>query len=61
MLVLSRGVNDYITIGDDIRVYVVDIIGRKVRLGVEAPANVPVHRSEVWQQIKRDEEQRDAQ
>jgi carbon storage regulator len=57
MLVLSRKRNESIVIGDDINIVIVDIRGDKVRLGIEAPANVPVHRREVYDAIQR--EQRD--
>lgn len=53
MLVLTRGKNEAIRIGDDISVVVVDIRGDKVRLGIEAPKDVPVHRSEVYDDIQR--------
>ncbi len=54
MLVLSRHKNEAIIIRDDIRVTVVDICGDKVRLGIEAPNNVSVHRQEVWLAIQRE-------
>jgi carbon storage regulator len=53
MLVLSRKKNESIVINDDITIVVVEIRGDKVRLGVEAPKEVPVHRSEVYQAIHR--------
>lgn len=53
MLVLSRKKNESIVINDDITVVVVEIRGDKVRLGVEAPKEVPVHRKEVYDAIKR--------
>lgn len=53
MLVLSRNRDEGIRIGDDVRVMVVDVRGDKVRLGVEAPAEVAVHRDEVYEQIHR--------
>jgi len=53
MLVLSRKWNESIVIGDDIVVTVVEIQGDKVRLGIEAPRDVPVHRSEVYAAIQR--------
>lgn len=53
MLVLSRKKNESIIISDDISIVVVEIRGDKVRLGVEAPRNVPVHRREVYEAIKR--------
>lgn len=53
MLVLSRKRNESIVINDDIVVVVVEIRGDKVRLGIEAPANVPVHRQEVYDAIQK--------
>ena len=55
MLVLSRKKNESIVINDNITVVVVEIRGDKVRLGVEAPKEVPVHRREVYDAIKRSE------
>ena len=56
MLVLSRKKNESIVINNDITIVVVEIRGDKVRLGVEAPKEVPVHRREVYEAIKRNEE-----
>lgn len=53
MLVLSRKKNESIVINDDITVVVVEIRGDKVRLGIEAPKEVPVHRQEVYEAIHR--------
>lgn len=47
MLVLSRKVGEKIVIGGNIELYVVDIRGDKVRLGIEAPRNVSIHREEI--------------
>ncbi|HEX3725727.1 MAG TPA: carbon storage regulator CsrA [Pirellulales bacterium] len=55
MLVLSRKINETIIINDNIVITVVDIRGDKVRLGIEAPKDVPVHRREVYDAIKRGE------
>ncbi len=55
MLVLSRKKNESIVINDDISIVVVEIRGDKVRLGIEAPKEVPVHRREVYDAIKRAE------
>jgi carbon storage regulator len=52
MLVLSRKKNESIVINNDIRIVVVEIRGDKVRLGVEAPREVPVHRNEVYEAIQ---------
>ncbi len=54
MLVLSRQRDETIMIGDDIEITVVDIRGEKVRLGINAPPHVPVHRKEVYEAIKRE-------
>jgi carbon storage regulator len=53
MLVLSRKKNESIVINNDITIVVVEIRGDKVRLGVEAPKEVPVHRREVYDAIVR--------
>lgn len=52
MLVLARKVNTSIMIGDDIEVVVVEIKGDQVKLGIKAPRNVTVHRSEIYQEIQ---------
>jgi carbon storage regulator len=54
MLVLSRQRDESIVIGDNIVVTIVDIRGDKVRLGIEAPGEVPVHRQEVFEAIQRE-------
>ena len=54
MLVLSRHRDESIMIGDDVVVTIVDIRGDKVRLGIEAPQEIPVHRQEVYDAIKRE-------
>jgi carbon storage regulator len=56
MLVLSRKKNEKITIGDNITITVVDIRGGKVRLGFDAPREIPVHREEVFKAIKEAEQ-----
>ena len=55
MLVLSRKRNERIVIGDDIYLTIVEIRGDKVRLGIDAPDHVSVHRQEVHDAIKRAE------
>lgn len=52
MLVLTRKKGQSIHIGDDIRVVVLDVSGDTIRLGIEAPRAVSVHRSEVYQAIQ---------
>jgi carbon storage regulator len=54
MLVLSRQRDESIIIGDNIVITVVDIRGDKVRLGIEAPKEVSVHRQEVYEAIQRE-------
>jgi len=54
MLVLSRHTDESIIIGDNIVVTVVDVRGDKVRLGIEAPTEIPVHRQEVYEAIQRE-------
>ena len=54
MLVLSRQKDETIIIGDDIEITVVDIRGDKVRLGVNAPKEISVHRKEVYEAIRRE-------
>ena len=51
MLILTRKIGESITIGDKIKVCVMEIKGRQVRLGIEAPADTTVHREEVYQKI----------
>lgn len=52
MLVITREIGEVITIGDDIRVKVVETRNGVVRFGVEAPRKVPVHRAEVYRRIR---------
>jgi len=57
MLVLSRQRDETIMIGDDVEITIVDIRGDKVRLGINAPRSIQVHRKEVYDAIKRENEQ----
>lgn len=52
MLILTRKLGESITIGDDIKVSVLGIHGRQVRLGIEAPLNIVVHREEIYVKVK---------
>jgi len=54
MLVLTRQVNESIMIGDMIELMVVEIRGDKVRLGIDAPVGIPVHRKEIYEAIQRE-------
>lgn len=60
MLVLSRQRDETIVIGDEIRITIVDIRGDKVRLGIAAPNDVPVHREEIYDAIQREGQRRKA-
>jgi carbon storage regulator len=53
LLVLSRKLNQAIMIGDDVRIVVVAVDRDTVKLGIEAPRTIPVHRSEVYEEIQR--------
>ena len=53
MLVLSRKLNQSIVIGDDIHIVVVSVDRDTVKLGIQAPRSVPVHRAEVYEEIQR--------
>ncbi len=54
MIVLSRHRDESIMIGDNVVITIVDIRGDKVRIGVQAPSEVPVHRGEVYDAIARE-------
>ena len=54
MLILTRKSGERITIGDHIRVTVLEIKGKQVRLGIEAPPETKVHREEIFQKIQRE-------
>jgi carbon storage regulator len=55
MLVLSRQRDESIMIGDNVVITIVDIRGDKVRLGIQAPVEIPVHRREVYEAIQREQ------
>jgi carbon storage regulator len=55
MLVLTRKSNQSIMIGDDIEVSVLSVMGDKVRIGIQAPQDIPVFRTEIYREIHRDE------
>ncbi|HTB49946.1 MAG TPA: carbon storage regulator CsrA [Solirubrobacteraceae bacterium] len=60
MLVLTRKPNQSIMIGDDIEVSVLSVVGEKVRIGIHAPHDIPVFRTEIYLEIQREGGQHDS-
>ena len=56
MLILTRRVQEAIMIGDDVTVTVLSVKGNQVRLGIDAPRNVEVHREEIYHRVKNSQE-----
>jgi len=52
MLILTRKLGESITIGDDIKIQVLEIKGKQVRLGIDAPRTYTIHREEIYQRIQ---------
>ena len=55
MLILTRRVGETLMIGDEVTVTVLGVKGNQVRIGVNAPRNVAVHREEIYERIKREQ------
>jgi carbon storage regulator len=60
MLVLTRKPNQSIMIGDDIEVSVLSVVGEKVRIGIHAPHDIPVFRTEIYVEIQRESGEQDS-
>jgi carbon storage regulator len=52
MLVITRKSGEQICLGDDVTITVLDVTGSTVRLGIEAPAEIPIYRGEIWLDVK---------
>jgi carbon storage regulator len=61
MLVLSRQKDESIMVGDNVEITIVDVRGDKVRLGITAPKEIPVHRREVYEAIQREKGEKQPQ
>jgi len=59
MLVLSRQRDESIMIGDNVEIIIVDVRGDKVRLGITAPKEIPVHRREIYDAIQREKKEKE--
>jgi len=55
MLILTRRIQETIIIGDDVKITVLGVNGKQVRIGIDAPKEVAVHRSEIYDRIKREQ------
>ena len=56
MLILTRRVGETLMIGNDVTVTVLGVKGNQVRVGINAPKSVPVHREEIYERIKREQQ-----
>lgn len=56
MLILSRKLGEAVIIGDDIVITVLSTKGKQIRLGIEAPASISVHREEIYEKIKKEQQ-----
>ncbi|HHF0529645.1 carbon storage regulator CsrA [Legionella waltersii] len=57
MLILTRRIGEALMIGDDVNITVLGVKGNQVRMGINAPISIPVHREEIYLKVKKEEEQ----
>jgi carbon storage regulator len=58
MLILTRRISETIVIGDNVQIAVLGVKGNQVRIGIEAPKNVSVHRKEIYEKIKSEQQEK---